>query len=83
MKKIKRIITLRKLKTEMNRESLKQFEGHEFVVLFDDGKYEKVYFKEELIEVLENDYRRSVWYIFDMTDRIIIDRNVLINVESE
>ena len=82
MKKICRTIKLRKLKTDINIKSLEKQKNKDFVVLFDDGKYERVYSKEDLISLLERDHIRSIWYIFDMTDRIILDRDTLINIDN-
>ena len=80
MKKIIKTIKLRKLKTEVNKESFKPFENQEFVVVFEDNTCERVYYKKDLISILEKDHIKKVWYIFDMVDRIIVDRNVDINI---
>lgn len=78
MKRIIQTIKLRKLKTELNRASLKASEGHEFVIIFENNTCKKVYCKEDLISILEKDHIKKIWYIFDMTDRIIVERNVFI-----
>lgn len=78
MKRIFQTISLRKLKTSVNKQALNQLEGKEFIVLFNDGEYEKVYFKEDLKDILEKDHLRRIYYIFDLTDRIVVDRDILI-----
>ncbi|MCM1052473.1 MAG: hypothetical protein NC483_00625 [Ruminococcus sp.] len=80
MKKICRTITLKKFESEIN--DCKDIKGEDFMVLFDDGKYERVYLKYDLIKILENDHVRSINYIFDMTDRILVRRDVLINTDE-
>lgn len=82
MKKICRTIKLRKFKTKLNEESIKDIVCTDFIVLFDDGKWLLAYNKDHLRELLEKDHIRSIRYIFDMTDRIIIDRDVLINTDE-
>lgn len=81
MKKLFQIIRLRKLKTELTKDSLKKLEGHEFYVLYRDKTWEWCINKEEIKTILEQDHIKPVKYIFDATDRIIIERNVLINTE--
>lgn len=78
MKRIFQTISLRKLKTSVNKQALNQLEGKEFIVLFNDGEYERVYFKEDLKDILEKDHLRRIYYIFDLTDRIVVDRDILI-----
>lgn len=81
-KKIYQQIKLRKLKSQLNEDSLKILEGTEFVVLFKDNTYKNVYFKEDLIRIIEQDHIKPIHYIFDYTDRIILDRDILINIEG-
>ncbi len=78
MKRIFQTIRLRKFKTSVIKQNLTQLEGKEFIVLFDDGKYERVYFREDLKGILEKDHLRRIYYIFDLTDRIVVDRDILI-----
>lgn len=82
MKKICRTIKLRKYKCKLNEDSIKQFEGKEFVVCFRDNKYVFVYDTWDLRELLEKDHIRKIQYIFDLTDRIILSRDVLINTDE-
>lgn len=82
MKKICRTIKLRKYKCKINEESMKKQENKEFIVCFDDDKYMTVYDTWDLRRLLEKDHIRRIHYIFDLTDRIILDRDVLINVDD-
>lgn len=82
MKKICRTIKLLKFKTKLNEESIAKFDNHEFIVCFTDSKWKYIICKDELREYLEKDHINPIRYIFDITDRIIIDRNVLINTDE-
>lgn len=82
MKKICRTIKLMKFKNKLNEESIKNLEGTEFLVCFEDNKYEHVYFKYDLVRLLEKEHIRTIRYIFDMTDRIMIRRDILIDTEE-
>lgn len=82
MKKICRTIRLLKFKTKINEENIDKFGNHEFIICFDDSKWLIACDKYDLRRFLENDHIRSIRYIFDFTDRIIIDRNVLINTDE-
>ena len=82
MKKVCRTIKLRKYKCKINEDSIKQQENKEFIVCFSDGKYQSVYDTWDLRYLLEKDHIRKIHYIFDLTDRIIIDRDILINTDN-
>ena len=82
MKKINQTRQLRKLKTKLNEESLKFLENNEFLVWYKDNNCENVYCKDDLIRILEKDHIKPIRYIFDMTDRIIVDRDVQIDVSQ-
>ena len=82
MKNILQTIKLRRLKTEFTKDSLKQFEGHDFYVLYKDETWEWAIGKEDLARILKNDHIKPIYYIFDATDRIIVDRNVRIDVNN-
>jgi len=82
MKKICRKLSLRRIKTEITKEVLKECEGRDFIVLFDNGKYERTYFKEDLISILEKDHINRIYCLFDLTDKIYVDRDVLINTDN-
>lgn len=80
MKKVCRTIKLLKFKNEVN--DCKNIEGKDFLVCFKSGKYKEVYCKSDLIKLLEKDHINPIWYIFDMTDRILVRRDVLIQTDE-
>lgn len=83
MKKICRTIKLMKFRSELNEDSIKSLEGTEFLVCFSNGKYTIVYGgTDDLRLLLERDHIRQIRYIFDMTDRILIRRDVLIDTDE-
>lgn len=82
MKKICRTIKLMKFKSKLNEDFIKNIEGTEFLVCFEDNRYEHVYFKCDLVRLLEKDHIRPIKYIFDMTDRILIRRDILIDTDE-
>lgn len=82
MKKILQTIKIRKFKTETNKESIEKIEGQCFLVWYNDCTCEEVYFKDELIKILEKDHIKPIRYIFDMTDRIIIDRDIKVDISE-
>lgn len=79
MKKIMKTIKLHRFRTELNKSVVDKLAGQEFVVTYQDNTWEKVYYKEDLIPILNRDDKKPIHYIFDMTDRIIVDREILIN----
>lgn len=82
MKKICRTIKLVKFKSMLNEDSIKKIEGTEFIVCFQNNKFIRVYDKEDLRLLLGRDHINPIRYIFDLTDRIILDRDVLINTDE-
>lgn len=78
MKKILKTIGFHKFKTEKNKPILEQLEGEHFLVWFFDGTAKECYDRNDLINVIEKDNDKKIKYIFDMTDRIILDRNIKI-----
>ena len=82
MKKICQTIKLRKFKTEINKDSLKNWEGHEFYILYQDKTWEWAICREEVLSALEKDHIQPIKYIFDAMDRIIVDRNILIDFDN-
>lgn len=82
MKKICRTIKLMRFKSRLNEDSLNQLEETEFIVCFGNGKFIHVYGKEDLRLLLERDHINPIRYIFDMTDRILIRRDVLIDTDE-
>ena len=41
-----------------------------------------LYTKDDLIRLLEKDHIKPIRYIFNMSDRIIVDRDIHINIEE-
>lgn len=82
MKKIIQTIKLRKMKTEITKDSLKDFEGNEFYILYQDNTWEWAICKEEVLTAVRADHIKPIRYIFDATDKIIIDRNILIDIKE-
>lgn len=81
-KKVCRTIKLRRYKSKINEESIKQMENNEFIVCFEDNKYLHCFDTFDLKRHLEKDHIRRILYIFDITDRIVIDRKVLFSLED-
>ena len=82
MRKIIQTIKHRKLKTEFNKEIIEAQNENEFLVWFKDGTCKEVNFKDDLINILSKDHIKPIKYIFSMADRIIVDRDILINQEG-
>lgn len=82
MKKIIQTIKLRRLKTEVNKNLIEEQNKNEFLVLFKDGTCKETYYKDDLIRLLEKDHIKPIRYIFNMSDRIIVDRDIHINIEE-
>ena len=82
MKKICRKIKLRKLKSGIQAESWKALEGTDFLVVFSDGTTEHCLNKNELYNCLSKDHIKNIRYIFDMTDRIVLDKTVIIDTDN-
>lgn len=80
MKKICQTIKLRKFKTGLSEENQKMLEGNDFLVLYKDDTVKHIYTKDDLIEELENDHIKPIRYIFDMSDRIILDRDIRVEL---
>lgn len=80
MKKICQTIKLRRFKTGLSEENQKMLEGNDFLVLYKDDTVKHIYTKDDLIEELENDHIKPIRYIFDMSDRIILDRDIKIDI---
>lgn len=82
MKQVCRYIKLRKLKSGIQKESWEKLAGNEFIVIFQDGTTEHCIEKYELYHCLEKDHIKPIRYIFDMTDRISINRDIIINTDE-
>ena len=79
MKKLMQTIKLRRYKTDVIKKYLENNPSEEFYILYKDRTYEMVYFKEDLIKILEKDHIKPIQYIFDATDRIILERDIKVN----
>lgn len=82
MKKICRTIKLRRFKCLVNKEEINKLGGYEFIVCFDDNTYKWCLSKSELYRCLEQDHIKGIRYVFDVLDRMIIDRDVLIEINT-
>lgn len=82
MKKIIQTIKLRKLKTEVNKEFIEEMCEGNYLVWFKDNSCKEAYNKEDLIEILSKDHIKPIRYVFSMSDRIIVDRDIYINKEG-
>lgn len=77
LKKIQKIIKIRKLyKNEEIKNKVKEKIESEYLVWFSGDTCKEVYNKDDLLTLIENDNNKRIRYIFDMADRIIIDRNI-------
>lgn len=83
MKKLLEIVKLRKFNKNLAKEALKELEGLEFLVWYKDGTCEEVIFKDDLIGILMKDNKKPIKYIFDLNDRIIVDRKITIENMEE
>ena len=79
MRKIIQTIKLRRLKTEFNKEIIEAQNENEFLVWFKDDTCEEVHGKDVLINILSKDHIKPIRYIFSMSDRIVVDRDIHIN----
>ena len=82
MKQICRYLKLKKLKSGVAADSWKELEGTEFIVIFDDGSTFHCIGRDELYNCLEKDHIKSIRYIFDMTDRIVVRRDIIIDIKE-
>lgn len=51
-----------------------------YLVWFKDNSCKEAYTKQDLIEILSKDHIKPIRYIFSMSDRIVVDRNIHINI---
>lgn len=82
MKKLIQTIKLRRLKTEVNKEIIEEMCEGDYLVWFKDNSCQECYIKDDLIRLLEKDHIKPIRYIFNMSDRIIVDRDIHINTEE-
>lgn len=81
MKKVCRTIKLRKYKTDVITDYINKNNLNTYVVCFDNDSWKYCLSKDELYNILEKDHIKPIRYIFDIQDRIIIDRNILIDLD--
>ena len=53
-----------------------------YLVLFKDDTCEEVYWKDVLMNILSKDHIKPVRYVFSMADRIVVDRDIVINIDE-
>ena len=82
MKKIIQTIKLRRLKTEVNKEIIEKMCEGDYLVWFKDNSCQECCTKDDLIRLLEKDHIKPIRYIFNMSDRIIVDRDIYINKDE-
>lgn len=84
MKKICRTIKLKKYKTQFieDEDWIKSRENNSWIIVFTDWTATFCWDKNELYKYLENDHIKSIQYIFDIIDKITIDRDVIINTDE-
>lgn len=82
MKKLIQTIKLRRLKTEVNKEIIEKMCEGDYLVWFKDNSCQEAYTKDNLINLLEKDHIKPIRYIFNMSDRIIVDRDIHINIKE-
>lgn len=78
MKKLIQTIKLRRLKTEVNKKCIEEMCTDNYLVWFKDNSCNEAYTKDDLIEILSKDHIKPIRYIFSMSDRIIVDRDIYI-----
>lgn len=77
MKKLIQKIKLRKFP----QVCIEKISGEEFIILYDDKTYKRIWNKEDLIIEIQC-RNRDIYYIFDMADRIILDKDIEINANE-
>lgn len=81
MKKICRVLKLHKYRGLVSKETQSNLDNHEFMVLFEDHTFKHCISKFEVYSYLERDHIKPILYIFDMYDRIIVSRDILIDTD--
>lgn len=54
----------------------------EFLVWFKDDTCKEAHNKYDLVDILSKDHIKPIRYIFSMADRIVLDRDVLIDIKN-
>lgn len=83
MKKLIQTIKLRRLKTEVNKEIIEEMCEGDHLVWFKDNSCQECYTKDDLINVLSKDHVKPIRYIFSMSDRIIVDRDIHLDIKED
>ena len=81
MQKIIQKIKVRKFIDKIPKNYKKKWREIDFVVLYRNGKYKLLDNKQQLETEIQK-HNGDIWYIFDMADRIILDRDIKINCEK-
>jgi hypothetical protein len=82
VKKLIQTIKLRRFKTEVNKEIIEKMCEGDYLVWFKDNSCQECYTKDDLIRLLEKDHIKPIRYIFNMSDRIIVNRDIYINKDE-
>ena len=82
VKKIIQTIKLHKFKTEVNKKIIEEMDESSYLVWYKDGTCKEVNCKDDLIDILRKDHIKPIRYVFSMSDRIVLDRDILINQEE-
>lgn len=82
MKKLIQTIKLRRFKKEVNKEIIEKMCEGDYLVWFKDNSCQECYTKDDLIRLLEKDHIKPIRYIFNMSDRIIVNRDIYINKDE-
>lgn len=82
MKKICRTIRLRRFKCLVDKDAIRMLGGDEYIVCFDNNTYKHCLSKGELYHCLEQDHIKGIRCVFDVLDRMIIDRDILIKIDD-
>lgn len=77
MKRICKKIELRKI---VHKE---MWTEDSYLIWFIDNTCKEVYSRESLLEEIEKDNKKRIRYVFDMRDRIILDRDIEIKEDGE
>ena len=81
MKNICRTLKLKKYRSKITEDICKETDGTNFMIIYDDNKW-NLGDSWDVRKALENDHIRKISYIFDMNDRITIQRDILISTDE-
>lgn len=83
MKKLFKKIGFHKLR-QRNEDFWKTQENKNgYLVWFTDNTCAEAYNQDDLLDFLENDNKHRIRYIFDMVDRIVIDRDIQVDIKED